>query len=409
MGDRIKKFLTQKILRSSLKVYIISNLTMMVLSILLVLQLIGIIFTGKLEKLARVKYTEKYGYISEDDFKHFFNNLTFKDIENLGLDTWYEKTNPVVDILMYVTIIIVVAFFGTIMVKRVLKELHTFEKALETISNDSISGGKIDEISSDIKEFNSICISYNRMSKRLKDSEEQRARMADEQKKMIADISHDIKTPITVIQGYSQAVCDDLVDEATKKKYLDIICKKSEAVAELTNTLHEYSKLEHPSFNLKREENDICEYLRLYLASKYQELDVAGFELEADIPDKKIMFSFDKEQLKRVFENLITNSFRHNKKGTLIYAEMTDDDENITIRIGDNGKGIPKEMRSTIFKPFVVGDMARTGAKGSGLGLAISRKIVEEHGGIIRLSDDPDGKLSTLYEIILKKQTEIYV
>ena len=93
----------------------------------------------------------------------------------------------------------------------------------------------------------------------------------------------------------------------------------------------------------------------------------------------------------------------------MIYAEMKDDDDNIIIRIGDTGKGIPQELRSTIFQPFVVGNKSRTGAKGSGLGLAISRKIVEEHGGIIRLSEDPEGRLNTLYEIILPKHRELYV
>ena len=125
--------------------------------------------------------------------------------------------------------------------------------------------------------------------------------------------------------------------------------------------------------------------------------------LEAEIPEKKIMFRFDKKQLKRVFENLITNSFRHNEKGTLIYAEMLEGDDNITIRIGDNGKGIPQEIRDSIFEPFVVGNKSRTGAKGSGLGLAISKKIVESHNGTIALIEDSEGRLRTLYEIILKK------
>ena len=409
MGKKIAKFLSKKIFRSSLKVYIISNMIMMVLSILLVLELVSWYISSKLEKLVMDSYTSKYGSISEEELHNYINNMTFKEIENLGLGEWYESTNSFFTWVIYAIVIAAGVIFGTILVKRLLRELHIFENALETISNESIIGGNIDEIGSDIREFNSICISYNRMAKRLKDSEEQRRQMEMAQKKMIADISHDIKTPITVIQGYSQAVCDELVDDATKKKYLDIICKKADTVAELTNTLHEYSKLEHPDFAIDLKEGDVCEYFRVYLAAKYQELDVAGYELEADIPDKKIMYRFDKNQLKRVFENLITNSFRHNDKGIMIYAEMKDDDDNIIIRIGDTGKGIPQELRSTIFQPFVVGNKSRTGAKGSGLGLAISRKIVEEHGGIIRLSEDPEGRLNTLYEIILPKHRELYV
>ena len=404
MAKGIKRFLTKKLLVSSLKVYIISILTIMVMSILVVLELMSLFVDKKLSDKLRICYFENYANASEADFKEFMSRLSFKDVSELSASTaeWYENIVWVMNGMMYVVIILAVVIFGTIMIKRVSKELRKFENALEVVSNSSATEENI-SLSSDIKEFNSICISYNRMVKRLRDSEEQRHRMEAEQKKMIADISHDIKTPITVIQGYAQAVCDDLVDEATKKKYLDVICQKSDTVAELTNTLHEYSKLEHPNFTLDLKEGDICEYFRSYLATKYQELDVAGFELEAEIPDKKIMYRFDKKQLKRVFENLITNSYRHNEKGTLIYAEMSENDSGIIIRIGDNGKGIPDEMRNNIFDPFVVGSKARTGAKGSGLGLAISKKIVSEHGGTIALISDPDGRLKTLYEINLNK------
>ena len=392
-------------MRSSLRVYIIGTLTMMVLCILLVMALIETVLDKKLLNMVSDAYAEKYGVAPPETLSELYSHITYKDLIDLSpeIAEWYDRNIYFANISIYVIIIVGVIVFGTIMIKRVAKELHKFEEALEKTSNESLVSNQTVELSSDIKEFNNICVSYNRMAKRLRDSEEQRNQMAMEQRKMIADISHDIKTPITVIQGYSRAVCDDIVDEQTKKKYLEVICRKSDTVAELTNTLHEYSKLEHPEFTLNLEEGDICEYFRSYLATKYQELDVAGFELEAEIPEKKIMFRFDKKQLKRVFENLITNSFRHNEKGTLIYAEMLEGDDNITIRIGDNGKGIPQEIRDSIFEPFVVGNKSRTGAKGSGLGLAISNKIVESHNGTIALIEDSEGRLRTLYEIILKK------
>ena len=83
--------------------------------------------------------------------------------------------------------------------------------------------------------------------------------------------------------------------------------------------------------------------------------------------------------------------------------KIKDTDTDIVIRIGDNGKGIPKELRETIFDPFVVGNKSRTGAKSSGLGLAISRKIVEAHNGTIALIDDESGRMNTLYEIVLHR------
>ena len=78
-------------------------------------------------------------------------------------------------------------------------------------------------------------------------------------------------------------------------------------------------------------------------------------------------------------------------------------DDIIIIHIGDNGKGIPEELRKSIFEPFVVGNKSRTGVKGSGLGLAISKRIVEAHGGTIKLIDPDDSRWKTMYRIVLPK------
>jgi signal transduction histidine kinase len=82
---------------------------------------------------------------------------------------------------------------------------------------------------------------------------------------------------------------------------------------------------------------------------------------------------------------------------------MKESGGDIIINIGDNGRGIPEELRKTIFEPFVVGNKSRTGTKGSGPGLAISRKIVEAHNGTISLADDPEGRMKTMYEIVLHR------
>ena len=288
--------------------------------------------------------------------------------------------------------------------RRIVRELNSFDAALGAIPE--ISGGNPEassEIHSRIREFDQICLRFNQISNRLKESELERKKLEGQQRKMIADISHDLKTPITVIQGYSKAVRDNVADDETKNKYLDAICRKSEMVTELINTFHEYSKLDHPDNTYHMTEGDLCEYLRGYLAMKYQELDIAGFSLDVDLPEQPIPFTFDQKQFVRIFENLISNSFRYNEPGTELFTQLTETDDSIVIRVGDNGRGIPENMRDKIFEPFVVGTESRTNNRGSGLGLAIVRRIVEAHQGTIELIRDPEGVHRTLYEIRFPK------
>ena len=251
------------------------------------------------------------------------------------------------------------------------------------------------------KELEQIISTFNDMSERLNDSEKKRIQTENEKQKMLADISHDLKTPITVIQGYAKAVSEGLVPQDEEKRYLDTICAKAENLSELINKFYEYSKLEHPEFNLVREKADLCEYFREYLAAKYEELDLQGFDMDIDIPDQIIEYSFDRFQLKRVFENIISNSVKVNPQGTTIYAAMKQEDGKIKIYLGDNGVGIPDNIRDDIFNPFIVGNESRTSGQGTGLGLAIARLIVESHGGDIRLADDKNGRYKTLFEIVL--------
>ena len=113
------------------------------------------------------------------------------------------------------------------------------------------------------------------------------------------------------------------------------------------------------------------------------------------------MYSFDKMQLKRVFENILNNSIKANKARTTIFAAMLVRNESIIIRLGDDGVGIPRDVRKNIFKPFVVGNESRTSGQGTGLGLSIAELIVKAHGGTIRLMDETESDGKTMFEISL--------
>ncbi len=250
------------------------------------------------------------------------------------------------------------------------------------------------------REFEEICDSFNNMSMQLYESEENRKKLEQDKKKMLADISHDFKTPITVIQGYAKGIHDGMVSLEEQSQYLETIYKKSEGLTELINAFYEYSKMEHPDYSLNLEQFDICIFLRDYMADKYNELDLGGFELEVDIPEERILCQIDKVQLKRAFENIINNSIKHNGSGTTLTCILSHMEGYVRVVMADNGYGIQEEISHDIFEPFVVGEKSRS-KHGSGLGLAVSKKIIEAHGGSISLVMPPNNNYKTEFEILL--------
>lgn len=244
------------------------------------------------------------------------------------------------------------------------------------------------------REIRRIGESFDRFADRLAESEAERQRMDQDRQKLIADISHDLKTPITVIAGYIDAICDGKVPPQEQERYLRAIQGKAETLTELVNAFHEYSKVEHPEFVLHPERTDLCEFLREYLAAKYDEIDLAGFTLEVSIPEQPVFCLLDPMQFRRVLDNLLSNALRHNRLGTMLFFDVSLGGQRALLRIGDNGAGIPPERARQIFEPFVVGSEARSG-KGSGLGLSITRRIMEKHGGTITLASHPTAGRST--------------
>ena len=245
------------------------------------------------------------------------------------------------------------------------------------------------------------------MISKLEDSENQRKKLMNDKERMMADISHDLKTPITSIQGYAKALSDGIIPEGDKDKYIKIIYEKSKKLTDLINIFHEYSKLEHPDFTLTFEKVDLSEYLRAYIALKYEDIVENGFDIEVDIPEEEVEVKIDKVQLQRVFDNILGNSIKHNEKGTNIYVSLEERGDVCEIIIADDGKGVPKEIADNIFEAFTVGDESRNSKQGSGLGLAIAKAIVDLHGGTIELEPEPLNEFSTEFKIILKKNPKL--
>lgn len=256
-------------------------------------------------------------------------------------------------------------------------------------------------------EFVSICDSFNILSEKLKLSEQERNYLQQEKQRMVADISHDFKTPITAIQGYAHAIKDQLVNPEDIGKYINLISERANNLTVLIDRFHEYSKLEHPNMAFELQPIDFAEYLRSYLAIKYDSLCEAKLDLEVEIPEKMMVVKIDKFQMDRALDNLIYNAIKYNPKGTMLYVTLKEGEDNLLLTIADDGIGIPAEVRDKIFDPFITGDESRQKNSGSGLGLSITNKILQMHQASIRLIEEPPIPYTTLFEIRLKKYREI--
>lgn len=235
----------------------------------------------------------------------------------------------------------------------------------------------------------------------LEQSKQETEKINQEKYTMISGISHDLKTPLTVIQGFSKALLEGRIPEEKKEKYLKTIYDRSIKASDLMDSLFAYTKIEHPSFMPRFEKVDVCEFTKQFLAMKYQEIIDHEFQLEINIPDTMYFSNLDSKLFERALENIIENSLRHNEKGTTIFVQIKHQGgKNIWI-LADDGQGMDKETSQNIFLPFVTGDQSRSQNKGNGLGMAIVKKIVVLHQGDIQLQTFVSKQCSVKFTISL--------
>lgn len=314
-----------------------------------------------------------------------------------------QRTSMAVYVVAIVIVVLVVVLFLVVIVlyiryinKHVQKPLAILSTAMTDFAN-----GKHEHVEyKSSKEFEHLYDTFNEMVDLLDASEEQKRVLEGDKQRMLAGLSHDLKTPITIIQGFTKAIKDGLVSEEEKPKYLQVILSKSTQMTALINQLYEYNKLEHPDFSLKLERVDIAEVARSFLASIYDEFEVRGYTLDIQITEENVWCNADKRQITRVFENIVNNFFKYTHIGSTLLFMVEKDGDKARISIADNGPGVKDEVRADLFEAFVVGEKSRN-KQGSGLGLAVCKKILEMHKGSISLAGEPMEGYSLQFDIVL--------
>ncbi|MCU4837020.1 HAMP domain-containing histidine kinase [Bacillus cereus] len=243
--------------------------------------------------------------------------------------------------------------------------------------------------------------SFNVMSEKLDKIEKEKKKLEETKQKMLVDLSHDLRTPITTVQGYVEALQLGIITEkGERERTLNVIYNKIRIIAVLTEDIFELSKLEHSDYPFEVHPTDVSEFIRELLVEYYDLFQAKRLILEYQIPSKKVIAPINNRLLYRAISNIISNALQYNTAGTTVFVSLIEDESKVYINIIDNGIGIPEDMKQSIFDAFVRVDDSRKNNGGSGLGLTIAKHIVEKHGGKISLES---AKKRTIFCISLPK------
>ena len=296
------------------------------------------------------------------------NNLY---IINAYIDKRVNTLNVAFELIMF-QIVVVTFFMGLLFLFARSKVIKPTERLIDDIRNYKL--GKKPEMVEDVD--TEIDLIQNEFVNLVETLEEEKK----EQNRIIASISHDIKTPLTSIIGYSNLIEENNLTKQEILNYNKKIYNKSLHIKGLLNTFDEYIN-NHNNQNLKISEITIKELVDEINNDYKIELENNGINLMIDTKLSKEILKVDVLKLKRIFSNMISNSVRFLKNEGEIRIEITKDKDNYRFVVSDNGPGVDEKIIDKIFEPLFTTDDSR---KNSGLGLSICKEFVLMHGGEIK-------------------------
>lgn len=287
----------------------------------------------------------------------------------------------IINIIIALTIIILFSYFTG---RSYLKPINKLISGVKDMENGNYT---VRIKANRKKELNLLVTSFNKMAETIEDQQIENKNLEDLKNKLILDISHDLKNPLSSIMGFSNLILSDSnISKNDLEDYLKIINNNSIRCNKLITDLFEISLLETPSYNLSFKDVDICEILREIIASFIDELERKNFNYIIIIPEEKYILPIDIIRFQRGINNIIENSLKYNCENTDFTLKVSVDKSYLYILISDTGIGIPSEFRKSIFTPFIRANTSTLNeTSGTGLGLSITKLIIEKHNGSIEL------------------------
>ncbi|WP_159884571.1 sensor histidine kinase [Paenibacillus puerhi] len=234
----------------------------------------------------------------------------------------------------------------------------------------------------------------NALIEQLAAVQEQSVRSEAARKRLLSAISHDIRTPLTSMIGYMDALKDEVAASAEERRaYLDIISRKAASLKDLIEDMFELAKLDADDIVLRPEPLDLAEAAREAVIAWLPELQAKGIELKANLPDKPCRVEADSLVLQRILANLIKNAVQYGHDGHVLGIELgrREQDGDYELVVWDKGHGIPAQELPHIFeRTYRASGSGGSLNGGSGLGLAIAKALVDKQGGRIWAQSEPE-------------------
>lgn len=306
------------------------------------------------------------------------NALRMSYIYNVGKDTQTTKTAVTVILSFFLLFLVNCLLMSAYLSRRIRKPLRKITEGMEQVR---VGGSQVRLEFEAQREFAEIRDTFNMMIGQLESEKLKKQKAEDRKNRMLLEISHDIKTPVSTIKSSANVLEEGLVKEGELPRYYRMIDQKAERVDTLVNELFQLLKMEDTGYRLQSVRTDLCELVRQTCAEYYEEITEKELDFQIQIPETPVYAEIDRKEFRRVIENLLGNAAKYNQTGTCVTAEVRKTDENTEISVWDDGEPVSEELRPSLFDPFVRGDCARRSTGGTGLGLAIAYKIVEKHGG----------------------------
>ena len=279
-------------------------------------------------------------------------------------------------------------------IQKQLKEIsQKLEKIQDTDSDENIM------MFTDEQALMELLVQINRLLENQRKMKVDYRRSQISAKKMLSNISHDIKTPMTVILGYLEImrINGDKEDEMLLK-----VEQKAKRVMELINQFFTLAKLEAGDMELEISRINICEVCRENILDFYELLKHKEFQVEVKIPEEAVFIMGNKEALHRILYNLISNVIRYGLDGRYLGLVLRSVKNDVYIDVIDKGKGIEKEFAGNVFERlFTMEDSRNRRIQGNGLGLTIAQTLAQQLGGEIVLESEPNVK--TTFTVKLHK------
>lgn len=280
--------------------------------------------------------------------------------------------------------------------RTILTPLRKMSDAMEHIANGDLD---YEFTCSGDKEIKEVYDALDRLRISLKDSVSENIRHEKEYRRLIANISHDLKTPITSIKGYVEGIHDGVANTPEKlEKYLKTISQKAIVLEGLADSLSVYSRLDFENETYNHEKCELCSFVMNVLDDYSIDLHDADINLKIgeDLKSESVYVMLDKKKIRRVLVNVIGNAIKYKKPEaeSELKVDLSRETNGAILSFADNGIGIKQEEERKVFEAFYRSDSARTPeTSGSGLGLSIADMIVRDHGGRIwmRANEKSDG------------------